>query len=111
MYSTCVPNIVALVRSSVADPDTACHFHTDPDPYPACHFDADPDPSIHFDADPGSNFQLDADTGSKFLLSRDMYSWVQYVNFFSSYEDDYSGNFVLLAVHLNRYPDRTASAY
>jgi hypothetical protein len=37
LSSTCVPNILALARSSDAypdhiDADPACHFHTDPDP-------------------------------------------------------------------------------
>ncbi len=37
-------------KSSVADPDPACHFDADPDP--ACHFDAHPDPTFHCYADP-----------------------------------------------------------
>jgi len=51
LSSTCVPNIVALARSSVADPH---HLDADPDPDPACHFDTDPDPdpAFHFEADP-----------------------------------------------------------
>jgi hypothetical protein len=80
--TTCVPNIVALARSNVADPHhldahpdtyTACHFHTDPDPYPACHFNVDPDPypACQFDVDPDPTFHFNADTDSTFQFDAD----------------------------------------
>ncbi len=69
LSSTCVPNIVALARSNVADPHhidadgiriplatfmririrvLLAIFYVDPDPACLIDADADPDPSFHF---------------------------------------------------------------
>jgi hypothetical protein len=68
----CVPKIVALARSSVADPhhfdadpdpDTAYHFHADPDPYPTCHL------RIHANPDPQHWLEVPVVTGCVFLCT------------------------------------------